>query len=81
MLIVNSHDLSSPELETHKTVVNSYGIRTPLAGKKPKVHVIPRISSISTDSGGKCVLGGNMENSRKRVVLSDFDHFKNVDIP
>ena len=23
----------------------------------------------------------NMQNLRKRVVLSDFDHFKNVDIP
>jgi len=58
--------LSSPELETHKNVVNSYGIWTPLAGKIPQVHVISRISSISTDFGGKCVLGGKYAEFMKK---------------
>ena len=57
-MIMKSHDLASPELETHKNVVNSYGIWTPLAGKIPQVHVISRISSISTDFGGNVFLGG-----------------------
>ena len=74
MLIINSLDLSSPELETHKNVVNSYGIWTPLAGKIPQVQVISRISSNSTDFGGKCVFGRKVcrihGKGRFKVILT-----------
>ena len=55
---------------THKNVVDSYGIGTPLAGKIPQIHVISWISSISTDFGGKCVFG------RKYAAFTEKGGFK-----
>ena len=61
--------LVKPGAGNTQNVVNSYGIRTPLAGKIPQVHVISRISSISTDFGGKCVLGGKYAEFTKKGGL------------